>query len=582
MEIRSNRWRVQLGLFRKDQPDTWERVQQQRRVEYQQLVAQYPFPDDGEDDDDDNDEAEMDAPAVAAASLDPLTAMVMQQEEKTVRLQALDLQYRKERARRNRGLGGADRVMEDEEYDEAAANLQIIDKDLERLPPPSAANQTKNRSDRKMLLRRVLFLYTSGYPDPGYRQGMHEISSYLLHALELDFPDASPIDLEADTYVMLVEILTAMLPAYDAGPTPQPLPAQSRRILSVISQHCQQLHYTLTELHTPPQLYLTKWMRLLYSREVDDVLRFWDSLFGLLDRHSIMTVLEYTAAARLLLWRGQLLQGDASSRLHLLMNLPVETDIAPLVRLTKDLLDPRAVVALPPLPVIATSAAVVLSSSPASQSQVGGDSAGGGAENNGDTGSSSVMAGLKGFSFSAVKQGLEQAKSQSETIKKKLEEKWESIAVQPEESRNHESNTYGGARVGVADDPLRRNYDDPLMSGVDWSGGAGGSGLQNEYTSAPPVPVLARSTRTAAASGGGASHPSRLLAERIAGCTSVLQDFAMVVEHQKATHGTKAVPPAVWEALADLEVVRQELASNASSPAAASQPRPPVQQLPYG
>jgi hypothetical protein len=528
--LRSFRWRVQLGLI---PPPTaeWPTVLAEQRENYQQLVEQHPFPDDDEQQlKHGNHGAGGDASAItdtdaaSAALLDPLTAMLMEEQEKSERLEELDLKYRREKALRKRGLAGnGDRIFEDEEYDEQAAALQIIDKDLDRLPsprtkrhhapessspssssPPLSSKQHDDNNNfedehnmvdvvldddnddtnychrRRAVLREVLFLYTCEHPDPGYRQGMHEIASYLLHALQLDQEASSgnshmaastlALDLAADTYTMLVPILQAILPAYDVK-TPQqsqPLPAMSRRILSLMDELCPALHYALTELHTPPQLYLTKWIRLLYSREVTHVLELWDDLFFPsvavaanmnTYQHSWMTVLECTAAARLLLWRQQILQSpDASSRLNLLMNLPVEADTAPLVQLTKQLLDPqlRSAIILPEVlnsVAAAPADAQGLSATSTSASSTGphtlqehsvtSPSDQGFHQHSsyeGDYGAAASALANR-FSMSAVKQSLEQAKTQTESIKKRLYQEWGSLAVATNSSDRQCNNT---------------------------------------------------------------------------------------------------------------------------------------------
>ena len=83
----------------------------------------------------------------------------MEEQTKQERLQELDLQYRKERAGRRR-RGNSSVIVESEEYDEAAVTLQIIDKDLQRLPPrppSSASQQAVSIASRVALLRQVLF-----------------------------------------------------------------------------------------------------------------------------------------------------------------------------------------------------------------------------------------------------------------------------------------------------------------------------------------------------------------------------------------------------------------------------------------
>jgi hypothetical protein len=735
--LRSFRWRVQLGLLppattataATDNPTgtdsnnnntQWPAVLAQQREDYQRLVEQHPFPgDDGEPHEGTVTDG-TDVPTASAASqFDPLTAMLMEEQQKSERLQELDLKYRREKALRKRGQGnGSSRIMEDEAYDEAAAALQIIDNDLIRLPSPrtqrhvaapesspSSSSPSRNPhhyrgdnhptsdsddptmvdvvldnddttndddnyvSQRRAVLRQVLFVYTCQHPDPGYRQGMHEIASYLLHALQLDQEEllsalsatasdltATMEDLAADTYTMLVHILTAILPAYDVGPSPQsqcsPLPASSRRVLSILQPHSAVLHDTLTELDTPPQLYLTKWMRLLYSREVTHVLELWDALFFPSvavvatvatansntttananqyqykyhhhhhQPHSWMEVLEYTAAARLLLWRHEILQApDASSRLHLLMNLPCQADIYPLVQLTQQLLEysypphghghVRTVVVLPEMTDTGTATITTTTSSstgphplqpehsitPTDQ----GHQYEFASQHEGDLGAAASALANR-FSLSAVKQSLEQAKTQTESIKKRLYQEWGSLAVatnnsdhqsnhgtQQQQNDNYSSNnTYNTSssaqKTNVTGDPLRRNYDDPLMGGIDWSGGQNrqlsSSGAAASSAAAALHPHLNGERRPLHASNESPSlvpppsprvqHQSQAWAQSIQASSIVLQDFVMAMEKQSAEHvgnsNAKVVPAAVWEALADLEVLRRDMLSNSGS-----------------
>jgi hypothetical protein len=455
----------------------------------------------------------------------------------------------------------------------------------------------------------------------------------------------------------LVHILTAIMPAYDVGPSKQsqPLPAMSRRILNILQEHCPELHYTLTELDTPPQLYLTKWIRLLYSREVPvtQVLELWDELFfpsvsvvnanvantttdntnQYHHQHTWMEVLECTAAARLLLWRQPILQSsDASHRLHLLMNLPVQNDIAPLVQLTKQLLEypvRRSVVVLPPPDMMIASAsdaqvvmpaAVRTATKPATSlhplqehSSITPTDQGHhqfSSQHEGDLGAAASALANR-FSLSAVKQSLEQAKTQTESIKKRLYQEWGSMAVsatnnsdqqqyQPQPnttgSTQHQSsyNNYSNFNTGnstrkpnVTGDPSRRNFDDPLLSGIDWSGGgqshplSSSSGASAAASVAVLHPQLNGEHQTPHASNESPSRvsphvqhghqsQSQAWAQSIQVSSMVLQDFVMAMEKQSVEDGgnksnAKVVPAAVWEALADLEVLRRNMMSNSGS-----------------
>jgi hypothetical protein len=72
---------------------------------------------------------------------------------------------------------------------------------------------------------------------------------------------------------------------------------------------------------------------------------------------------------------------------------------------------------------------------------------------------------------------------------------------------------------------------------------------------------------------------SQAWAQSIQASSIVLQDFVMAMEKQSAEHGgvksnAKVVPAAVWEALADLEVLRRDMLSSSGS--SSSGPAPPA------
>src|SRR3569832_2225937 len=128
---RSIQWRNQLGL------STEESFVELRLAQYQQYRQEYPFPQPL------TDEACLETSSDAVSSstnhstqvtneesvsspnndLDPLTAMMMEEQQRTTRLQEMDLKYRKERARRKRGTTSSGNIVEDEDYDEAVVFL---------------------------------------------------------------------------------------------------------------------------------------------------------------------------------------------------------------------------------------------------------------------------------------------------------------------------------------------------------------------------------------------------------------------------------------------------------------------------
>jgi hypothetical protein len=574
------------------------------------------------------------------ADLDPLTAMVMEEDRRTQSLAEMDLHYRKERARRKRnggGAGGQGRQIlleaEDESYDDSAAALEIIDKDLVRL----------HTSQDKSVLRSVLFVYHCHHsPDPGYRQGMHEVASYLLQALveEPSFKDegfggsgsngdSAQQEVEAEqerlvageVYAMLEIVLTQIAPAYDvATPNdPKPLEAMGRRILALVGRADPQVWDRLQSLQVPPAIYLTKWIRLLFGREVRSVLELWDVVFELSSSSStsptgeedtttlsaqtlapalrqqrnntLLAVLEAVAAARILHHRREILLGDDDT-LHFLMNVPVEPDIAPIVDLARTLLSGQPV-SLPPMVdvPIYPSAAAATSSSPVPPPRSSptllrssllsrATAFTPGPTTGATTTSTTTATGTPALSaaLSTMKQQFTEALDRTSTISKRLYHEWENLSADKS-----------------LDDPQIRSYDDDVwhappfppaaatLSSTNSTAGVGGRPATDAFFG----PALTRSAVSVGGdplSSGDISQPPSYYSHPLSSCSqqpsSPAASIAAEMEgHLAALHSYCAnaqlahrdVPPVVWESLARLEHLRRALLllavpSSSSSP----------------
>ena len=686
----------------------------QQLIHFQQLVEQHPFPlldheDNNAKDDsgalaavygsNDPQVTQQDpsaaAPAVggsysssssSSSQLDPLTALMMEEQSKQERLQELDLRYRKERARRNRGATLQRRIVESEEYDENAVTLQIIDKDLHRLPSPSSQTTTSTTTSqqqqrRRALLRQVLFVYhCTTHPTPGYRQGMHEIASYLLHALEQEQEQHDNAILDDDnemeraaahTFALLCAVLEPMQPAFDvvvvtttpttttvtpSSPTTgatsptttravgdnnnnnnnatrgtimnekQPLVALGRRILQWTGHYHPTLLLCLQQqVQVPPQLYLTKWIRLLYSRELQEprvaVLPLWDFWFQQLQEQqhkqqqqthlsplppppphggpcNLLHVLEAPAVARLLLHAPQIL--SCEDPLHHLMNLPQQSpkSIAPWQTVTMELMQGKStlshVILTPPPPqplhqappghlppprdpqqqqqeidvsgnsllwnnplstLTATTACPAAAANPPSvldplHSQTSANTTTNGSfhnhtdEANSNQLFSSLSAGLK--------QTIQQAKSRTQSISKRIYHEWEQAQQQQQMNQNQH---YPSTRKDTAtasssynifyrDSPQRRQefgMDDVANNWYDMPA----------TVASPPVANNNNSQRNS-------NQPSQHNAAELSLSSSssiltmnltVIQSFLTHVEQEKDI----TVPATVWQAMADLQ-----------------------------
>jgi hypothetical protein len=307
----------------------------------------------------------------------------------------------------------------------ANAYLQLIMKDLKRLSSPyqltleptveaatsSPSTTTTTYTDnnlndqpRMQQLKAMLYLFAISHPDAGYIQGMHEIASYCLYIVEIENEGTvanSSIFVQALSYWFTKQILTSLYIAYDvtiendftknnkqtgnnyinnAVITRQPkisnnqLLQMSNRIVQYMARFDPMLYTTLQSTLSssiPYQLIFTKWIRLLFGREViasmtdsflnnsnngstdittklshvDTVIFLWDELFDAVakishkqheqqittDMSPLQIVAEYYCVARL--WHHKytiehLQQHSATGNnylLHWFMNIPPES-----------------------------------------------------------------------------------------------------------------------------------------------------------------------------------------------------------------------------------------------------------------
>ena len=189
-------------------------------------------------------------------------------------------------------------------------------------------------------MREILYLFAKEHSHIGYRQGMHEVASYVWLVLQLDQKQTTTSSSLEDNqqqqllwgrpaaYRLLTSILVPLRQAFDvkvAGSNSHPLDDMAQAILANIQLHhrYQQLQKQnnshngislspfLQQLSVPPQLYCTKQIRLLFSREVvgaHNIIALWDVFVELVSEGwEWMAVMETTAASRILLFRDQLL-----------------------------------------------------------------------------------------------------------------------------------------------------------------------------------------------------------------------------------------------------------------------------------
>ena len=163
-------------------------------------------------------------------------------------------------------------------------------------------------STQKRLLH-ILFIYCKLNRDISYRQGMHEVLAPILWVVYCDAidptiqssqPDGEPLltwldqdFIEHDAFTLFAIIMQAVRTFYEVGSSSEPITTgllnhspiveRSKRVHEVYLQQADpELAEHLTAIEILPQIFLIRWIRLLFGREfpLDDVLALWDSLFA--------------------------------------------------------------------------------------------------------------------------------------------------------------------------------------------------------------------------------------------------------------------------------------------------------------
>lgn len=168
-------------------------------------------------------------------------------------------------------------------------------------------------STQAMLLD-ILFIHCKLNRDVGYRQGMHEVLAPMLWVVSCDAIDGdrstSPVEddppkyasirdyfdsqyVEHDTFTLFGIIMQTVKSFYEMGTistvspssasSNSPIIERSRRIHEVyLRQADPELAEHLTAIEILPQIFLIRWIRLMFGREfpLDHVLIVWDVLFA--------------------------------------------------------------------------------------------------------------------------------------------------------------------------------------------------------------------------------------------------------------------------------------------------------------
>lgn len=161
------------------------------------------------------------------------------------------------------------------------------------------------------MLLGILFIYCKLNRDVGYRQGMHEVLAPILWVVSCDAIDpctsakdspaleditSSCLDfnyIEHDAFTLFGNIMQTVKTFYEIGNANEsatsgalnnsPIVERSKRIHEYYLQQTDpELAEHLTAVEVLPQIFLIRWVRLIFGREFpfEDVLALWDIIFA--------------------------------------------------------------------------------------------------------------------------------------------------------------------------------------------------------------------------------------------------------------------------------------------------------------
>ncbi|KAK6509605.1 hypothetical protein TWF481_004340 [Arthrobotrys musiformis] len=233
-----------------------------------------------------------------------------------------------------------------------------IQKDIDRTYPDTEFFRSP---DVQVTLSNVLFVWSKLNPDTSYRQGMHELAApvyWVIHSDAIEEPAAgsdkldggftsvsvvsASVDredvmkelldakyIEHDTFSLFQKIMLFAKSWYEMGhgddktvggvPASSPIVRKSEYIheglLGVVDP---ELAYHLDQLGILPQIFLIRWIRLMFGREFtfDETLGLWDGIFV---EDPTLQIVDYISVAMILRIRWKLLEADYSTALTLLL-----------------------------------------------------------------------------------------------------------------------------------------------------------------------------------------------------------------------------------------------------------------------
>ncbi|KAJ2898706.1 WD repeat domain-containing protein [Zalerion maritima] len=226
---------------------------------------------------------------------------------------------------------------------------QEILQDVRRLPE----EPFYHLDEIQTLILDVLFIYCKLNPDTGYRQGMHELLAPLVYVVGQDSLYSSPVSADAfavnptmalvldpayvehDSFALFEKLMSSCKPFYETDwphGSAATLSASQNQISRIVekSKHIHdaclscvdpELAAHLTHIEVLPQIFLIRWIRLLFGREFPfhEQLVLWDTIFAF---DPTLQIVDFICVAMLLRVRWELLRADYPAALQLLLKYP--------------------------------------------------------------------------------------------------------------------------------------------------------------------------------------------------------------------------------------------------------------------
>ncbi|KAG6287466.1 hypothetical protein E4U46_004070 [Claviceps purpurea] len=227
-----------------------------------------------------------------------------------------------------------------------------IQQDVLRLPDEANYHE---QGVQGMILD-ILFIYCKSKPERGgYRQGMHELLAPIVYTLQEDSIDRDAVDTSSEVDQTMLDVLDSAFIEHDAytlfsrlmehaqsfyevteetlHPRHATSPTSHRGQRSAIVDRSKYIHEVclrkvdpelaahLSNVEILPQIFIIRWVRLLFSREFpfDQFLVLWDAIFAL---NPSLELVDLICVAMLIRIRQQLLEADYSVCLQLLLKYP--------------------------------------------------------------------------------------------------------------------------------------------------------------------------------------------------------------------------------------------------------------------